>query len=234
MDETMSVAPSEEQGNISVETEPEVAEEVTPETPAEEKVETVETTEPKSELYELPDGRKVDAETLSKEWKENFYPDYTRKSQALAAKEQPLETKTNQFADPEYVPSSYEELLKEAELRAVKAIESKQIEQIEQQKQIETAIETQLSEIKKVDPALNENALFLHANKYGFRDLKVAHQNMRDMSDLAKKVQNKTVQDIAKRADPVSVSPGATGARPNPSNFSTAVEYLNAVKASGK
>jgi predicted NAD-dependent protein-ADP-ribosyltransferase YbiA (DUF1768 family) len=35
-------------------------------------------------LFELPDGRKVDASTLSKEWKENFYPEFTRRSQKLA------------------------------------------------------------------------------------------------------------------------------------------------------
>jgi len=36
------------------------------------------------ELFELPDGRKVTAEQLSKEWKENFYPEFTRRSQQLA------------------------------------------------------------------------------------------------------------------------------------------------------
>jgi predicted NAD-dependent protein-ADP-ribosyltransferase YbiA (DUF1768 family) len=39
---------------------------------------------PEKELYELPDGRKVDSATLSKEWKENFYPEFTRRSQKLA------------------------------------------------------------------------------------------------------------------------------------------------------
>ena len=34
-------------------------------------------------LFDLPDGRKVDAKTLSKEWKENFYPEFTRRSQTL-------------------------------------------------------------------------------------------------------------------------------------------------------
>lgn len=34
-------------------------------------------------LYTLPDGREVDAETLSKEWKENFYPEFTKRSQEL-------------------------------------------------------------------------------------------------------------------------------------------------------
>jgi len=36
------------------------------------------------ELFNLPDGRKVPAEELSKEWKENFYPEFTRRSQQLA------------------------------------------------------------------------------------------------------------------------------------------------------
>jgi predicted NAD-dependent protein-ADP-ribosyltransferase YbiA (DUF1768 family) len=39
---------------------------------------------PEKELFELPDGRKVDSSTLSKEWKENFYPEFTRRSQKLA------------------------------------------------------------------------------------------------------------------------------------------------------
>jgi hypothetical protein len=37
-----------------------------------------------TELFELPDGRKVDAATLSKEWKENFMPEFTKRSQTLA------------------------------------------------------------------------------------------------------------------------------------------------------
>lgn len=41
-------------------------------------------TESEQELYELPDGRKVPADQLSKEWKENFYPEFTRKSQRLS------------------------------------------------------------------------------------------------------------------------------------------------------
>jgi hypothetical protein len=35
------------------------------------------------ELFDLPDGRKVDKKTLTKEWKENFYPEFTRRSQKL-------------------------------------------------------------------------------------------------------------------------------------------------------
>lgn len=233
--ESMSVAPSEEQGNVSVETEtPEPAEPTESEVPAE-AVEPETPAEPVAELFELPDGRKVDAETLSKEWKENFYPDYTRKSQALAAKETEHITKPiDPLADPAYVPQTYAELAEKIEAQTLAKLEAKEQAKVEQQKSIETAIETQLAEIKKTDATLNENALFLHANKYGFRDLRVAHQNMKDMSAQIKAVKQQTATDIAKRNDPVSVSPGATGARPNPSQFSTAVEYLNAVKASGQ
>ena len=54
------------------------------EQPATEQSETTESETPEKELFELPDGRKVDSATLSKEWKENFYPEFTRRSQKLA------------------------------------------------------------------------------------------------------------------------------------------------------
>jgi len=184
-----------------------------------------------NELFELPDGRKVDAMTLSKEWKENFYPEYTRKSQALAEKEikNKPETPDNPYADPEYVPQSYEELLQIAEQRALAAFEAKQSETIKAQQELESEISNQLNEVKTLDPNLNENALFLHATKYGFRDLKLAHQNMKDMSEIVKNVQKTTADNIAKRNDPVSVVPGATGIKPDPSNFSTARDYLRSI-----
>lgn len=224
-EETVDVAPSADNGNVPAEA---PSEQPKPETPP--VVEPAKPAEP--ELFELPDGRKVDAVTLSKEWKENFYPDYTRKSQELAKKapEAPLQDKpTNPYADPNYVPQTYEEIIKAAEQRALQAIEAKEQARIEHQKSIEDAVSGQLTEIRKSDPSLNENALFLHANKYGFRDLKAAHANMRDMSELAKKVQTKTAQDIAKRTDPVSVSPGASGQRPDPSHFATARDYLRSL-----
>lgn len=63
------------------------------EQPATEQSETTKSETPEKELFELPDGRKVDASTLSKEWKENFYPEFTRRSQQLAEiKRQEAET----------------------------------------------------------------------------------------------------------------------------------------------
>lgn len=232
VEESIDVAPSADNGNVPVdapETTPsEPVEPITPETPAE-PVETVTPTEP--ELFELPDGRKVDAATVAQEYK-NLLSDYTRKSQELAkAKpELPEQKPTNPYADPSYVPQTYEEILQEAEARALRAIEAKSQAQVDSQKALEDAVSSQLDDIRTTDPQVNENALFLHATKYGFRDLKQAHQNMKDMSEMAKKVQTVTAQNIAKRTDPVSVSPGATGAKLDPSQFATAREYVRALK----
>lgn len=213
----------------------------TPETPSAttETVAPAETPEPvtptaptEPELFELPDGRKVDAQTLYKEHTENLLPEFTRRSQELAElKKEPLkEAPPNPYADPAYVPQTYEEIIKAAEERALQRIEQKEAEKIAGQQALETHVATQLEEVKKIDPTVNENQLFLHATKYGFRDLKVAHQNMRDMAELAKKVQQTTAQNIQKRADPVSVTPGATGAALNPDDFASARDYLRALK----
>ncbi|HBZ37384.1 MAG TPA: hypothetical protein DEO59_02530, partial [Balneola sp.] len=67
---------------------PEAVPEATPspeETPTPVEGETpTEVTPEEPMLYETPDGRQVTAEVLQKEWKENFLPEFTRKSQALA------------------------------------------------------------------------------------------------------------------------------------------------------
>lgn len=237
MDESIEVAPSEESGNVPAEEIALIApsEPTTTETPAE----TVETTEPvvpiEPELFELPDGRKVDGETLAKEWKQNFLPEFTRKSQELA-KLTKSELQTNEptdpLADPEYTFATYEELAAHIEARTIAKLEAKETERVQREQAIEREVVTQLTEIKTLDPNLNENSLFLHANKYGFRDLKVAYQNMKDMSEIVKNVQKTTAANIAKRVDPVSVTPGATGQRLNPDDFSSAIDYLRALKGS--
>lgn len=235
-EESIEVVPSEDGGNGLPPETPSVTPSE-PVVPADENKEPVTTTENTAtpELFELPDGRKVDAATLSKEWKENFYPDYTRKSQALAAKDTssaPLQPNpaTNPLDDPSWQPASYGELVKIAKEQALLEIEQKEQQRIDHQKSIEDAVTQQLADVKAVDPNVNENALFLHATKYGFRDLKLAHQNMKDMSETVKKVQTTTAQNIARRSDPVSVSPGSTGIAPNPSNFATAREYVRSLK----
>lgn len=231
IEESMEVVRSEEDG---IETPAEAPSETTPE-PEVQPVEIVPETpavpvEP--ELFETPDGRKVDAQTLQKEWKENFLPEFTRKSQELSElKKTPLpeEPVKSPYADPNYVPQSYEEIIKAAKEETIAEIRREEAERIAYAQSIETAVATQLEEVKKVDPNVNENQLFLHANKYGFRDLKVAHQNMKDMAELTKTVQKQTVANIQKRADPVSASPGASGTVLNPDDYATARDYIRAL-----
>lgn len=234
MEESIEVVPSADNGNVPAEA-PSVPTEK-PEVPTEVKEEPVTPTEPtpaEAELFELPDGRKVDAATLAVEFKENFLPEFTRKSQKLAELEKGNlpEAPKSKFADPEYVPQSYEEIVQAAKEAALNELSQREQERIRQAQEIENAVASQLEAVKKIDPTVNENQLFLHANKYGFRDLTVAHQNMKDMADLAKKVQTTTAQNIQKRNDPVSISPGANGTVTDPSAFSNAREFLRSLNS---
>ncbi len=189
-------------------------------------------TEP--ELFELPDGRKVDAGTVVTEYK-NLLTDYTKKSQELASKTTPpadpnITTKpAHPAADPNWQPQTYAEIIEAAKLAVTADMEAREAKAVEERRAVENAVSTQLTELKTADPNLNENALFQHALKYGFRDLKVAYQNMSDMSKLAKDVKVATAKDIQKRGDPVSASPGATGASVPSSNFGSAVEFLRSI-----
>jgi len=224
----MEDSPSEETKEDAVEEEPTgEAEETGDEKPEES------TEEPEEKTYELPDGRKVDGETLAKEWKENFYPDYTKKSQALADIEKGninQEAPAKPYDDPDWQPKDYGEVINLAKQEVLQEIDSKEKAFADKQKEVEENISTQLEEIKTEDPDVDENVLFQHANKYGFRDLKLAHQNMKDMSDTVKKVQTKTAKDIAKRNDPVSVNPGAVGGDSDPGQFENALEYMRSIK----
>lgn len=198
-------------------------------------VEPVATSEPvKEDLFELPDGRKVDAVTLQKEWKENFAPEFTRKSQELAQLKQGNlqnnQTVEKPYEKPDWQPQTYDELLKVAEEKVLTTLQQREQQRANEQKALEDSVNSQINEIKTVDTKLNENALFLHASKYGFRDLKAAYQNMKDMSDMVKKVQTTTAQNIAKRNDPVSTIPGATGQKSDPSQFGSAIEFLRSLK----
>lgn len=209
----------------------EEAPEVTPEPVAE-----VPAATPTEELFELPDGRKVDAATLQKEWKENFAPEYTRKSQELAAlKQASLPTETppkNPYADPDYVPQSYAEIIEAAKQAALDELAAKETARIEAETAAENMVIQQLDAVKAIDPNVDENKLFLHANKYGFRDLTHAYTNMKDMTSMVKTVQKQTVENIQKRQDPVSVQPGGNvGTTPNPSHFGSAVEYMRSLKS---
>lgn len=234
IEERVDALPSEDNGNVPIDDiKPEAPKEEAPVIPAKE-VEPAAPAEPEVELFELPDGRKVDAATLSKEFKENFIPEFTRKSQELAELKKgtlPDNKPTPKvYEDPEWQPQTYAELIAIAKEEVKGDLEAREKAAFEQRQSIENAVVAQLEEVKKIDPTVNENALFLHANKYGFRDLKLAHANMKDMADVIKKTQTTTANNIAKRNDPVSIKPGAGGEKPNPSNFGNAVDFLRSLK----
>jgi len=223
MDPESIQAPSEEP---VVETEPTIE----PVVPTEQEEPVVPPTEPaEPELFELPDGRKVDADTLTKEWKENFYPEYTRKSQELAQYKQATTPEVTTEPKEPWVPETYEEIIQKAKEEVIKTIEQTESQRIQEQQRIETEVATQLDGIKKTDPSLNENALFQHALKYKFTDLQLAYQNMKDMNLLIKNVQEKTAHDIKKRQDPVSITPNAGIGKPDPRNFSSATDFLRSI-----
>lgn len=245
-EESMAVEPSEDQGNIPVDapSEQQPAEEA----PAsEEQTPPVEEpgTEPPAEpsqpaLYELPDGRKVTPDELYKEHTENLLPEFTRRSQKLSELEGKNQTqpdhsqseKPNPYADPNYIPQTYEEIIAAAEERALARIEARERSAIETRQAVESQVASEIEAIKQIDSNVNTDQLFAHAVKYGFSDLKAAHQNMKDMSALVEKTQKATVQNVAKRTDPVSKTNQPSGTKPHPSQFSSAGDYLNAIKSS--
>jgi len=230
-----------------------VVETPTPETPPiEEKKEetpadpTPETPEVEPVLYETPDGRKVDAATLQKEWKENFLPEFTRKSQELADLKRGKDTTSPpdnepEWKKPDYVPKDYAEVItlaKEAALREIQ--ETAKAEEI-RVKTIQESVDNEITELKKIDPKLDENALFSHANKYGFRDLKTAYANMTDMRKVVVDTEKRTEKNLKTReADPIAGAPGGdipddSGYDPKSmSQFEGAAEYLAFLKQGKK
>lgn len=183
-------------------------------------------TEPQATLYELPDGRQVDGETLAKEWKENFLPDYTRKSQILTdiarvngqqgqdqaqqSGNQNINNSPNsQWQNPNWVPRTYAEIVEVARQEALSTVERQQAEAMAQRAQIDKVIDNTITELKKTDPNLNPDLLFQHASKYGITDLKVAHQNMLDMKGIAKQTEKRVTQNLNQRAsEPIAVQNG--------------------------
>lgn len=197
-------------------------------------------------LYETPDGRKVDAETLTKEWKENFLPEFTRKSQLLAdiereknlnnpPKDEPV------WKNPDYVPKDYAEVIEIAKKEAIQDIRKAYQAEQDQNDSIKKEVETQLSEIRKIDPTFVENDLFVYANKYKFQDLRAAHLSMTDTKKAVVDAEQRTVKNLKTReADPIATVPGGelpenSGYDPNEmSQYEGASEYLAFIKKGKK
>jgi hypothetical protein len=225
---------------------PEAVPEATPSpeetpTPVEEETPT-EVTPEEPMLYETPDGRQVTAEVLQKEWKENFLPEFTRKSQALADIEREKNINNAPEEVPEwqkddYVPQNYAEIINIAEAKALQTIRDNAAAEIQKETDIKNAVEAELTEIKATDSKLDADALFQHANKYGFNNLKQAYSNMSDMKKTAVDTEQRTVKNIKDReVDPISTGPGGEVVDSNDydpnemSQYDGANDYLASLK----
>ncbi len=198
----------------------------------------VETPKADDNLVELPDGRKLPPKEAEAEYR-NLYSEFTRKSQKLATYEKG-ESKINNNNQPigkeEWIPQTWDEVLEKATQVAEEKAQLKAQAEIEARTQTETYVSSQLDDLKKENPTLNENQLFNHALKYNFTDLKVAYSNMKDMQSSIQKATEMTAKNIQKRnADPISG--GSQGGAisdgdvydPSARNISL-VDYLNSLK----
>lgn len=233
-----------EQPTDSVETpSPEVIE--TPQSPEVTPAEVTNANEVQDELYKLPDGREVDGATLYKEYTENLLPDYTRKSQELARLKTPTpETQLNNnttyeryWEDPNWQPSTIQELRQSIRDAETYERQLQETQTLEQRQQVEAEIKKQIEDIKAVDKDLNENELFAHAHKFGFSNLKVAHDNLQLVKGREKAVEKRVVQNITKRnGEPVAGVPSGAGVNTGVdlSKFSNAQEALDYIAGQGK
>lgn len=193
-------------------------------------------------MYETPDGRKVNAEQLQTEWKDNFLPEFTRKSQALADLERNTHINNRpdnepEWKNPEFVPNSYAEVIELAKAEAVAAIKLDATVEEERVASIQADVEKELQTLKTANPSMDENDLFQHANKYGFSSLTTAFQNMNDMRSTAETIEQQTLKNVNSRnAENISTGSGGKqtvdkGYDPNEmSQYDGALSYLEHIK----
>lgn len=198
---------------------------------------------PAPQLFKLPDGRTVDAAGLQREY-ENLLPEFTRKSQELAAlktQNQPLTNEQPAWKDPNYAPTTWAEAIEIAKAEAIAEFGRKAAEAQAEETAVRTQVETQVAELKVTDPKLDEDALFNHALKYGFRDLKQAYSNMQEMKTIATQTEQRVLKNLQTRAaDPVATNPTpppvavpkAQEYEPGAnSGYRSALDFLDALKS---
>lgn len=222
--------------NMEPELTPSVAPVVTPseepETPAETVVETPAVEEPK--LYKLPDGREVDAEGLKQEY-ENLLPEFTRKSQELAtlkgSKEVPNIDNLPEWKREGYQPKSYAEIIEIAKGQALEELAQAGEAADKQRAEVSAAVDAQVAALKSKDSKLDEMALFAHANKYGFRDLNLAYENMAEMKTVARVTEERILKGNQKKLDPIATGTGSgSGGQVRYPQAGSATEFLARLK----
>lgn len=133
---------------------------------------------PEKELFELPDGRKVDSSTLSKEWKENFYPEFTRRSQQLADIK-----RTNQEAEARNKKTAEESVQKSSLLENVDPSVRDAIVQI-----VSPVIQEALGQRDKAEQVKRDNEVF----DKRLTDLEKKYGKKFDRVEILRKMQEPT------------------------------------------
>ncbi len=201
------------------------SEEAPAETPV---VETPVVETPAVELFKMPDGRELTGAQVKEEY-EKLLPEFTIKSQRLAE----IERAKNDADVPEwkregYTPKSYAEIIEIATKQAAEDIARKSEAEAAEHARVAAQVDAQVTALKARDPKLDENALFAHANKYGFRDLNMAYENMAAM----KGVEIATEQRLKpKKIDPIATGGGnGGGSAPRYSPAGSAVEFMKQIR----
>lgn len=179
---------------------------------------------PEVAQYELPDGTKTDAEGLAKAWRDQFMPEYTRKSQELAAIKTKIEPKQETstdakapWEDPEWQPKSYQELaestLNQAEQRVWQKILSEAERGEREAKERDTIVQQETEYLKSIDANVDVNRIKAHAAKYQFNSLIPAYQNLRALEDTERRTEERIMKNIKLRAsEPVGTTSAQVGA----------------------
>lgn len=202
----------------------------------------VETTPSEAPLFELPDGKKVDAQTLAKEWTENFYPEYTRKSQELASfknkpQEQPKEAvKAPWETDPNWTAENYNDLAAPLTQKVAMQVWEEIAKQAEAQENAEKekheAVQREVDYIKSIDKDADPHKVMAHATKYQFPSLVNAWQNMKSMEDAVRLAEERAVKNLTNRSQaPVGSAAGAAPTSQIPEELRNASGYEKALWA---
>lgn len=156
----------------------------------------------------LPDGREVTPEKAVEEYKK-LQAEFTRTSQELSkikSNTNPPEKKP--YDDPDWTPESYKEILDLAEQRVIEKLKYEQESKSREEQELTALVEQQLSEVKAIDPKVDEEKLLEHATKFGIPNLVNAYNNMQEFNKALETARSEAVKQATKRSsDPVATKP---------------------------
>lgn len=195
--------------------------------PAEVETPAVEEPVAEPEKFQMPDGRMLTGAEVKAEY-ENLNRDYTQKSQKLA---ELTRDEVPEWKKEGYTPKSYAEIVELGKQEALREMEARASAEEARRAEVSQQVEAQVAALKAKDPKLDENALFAHATKYGFRDLNLAYANMSEIKTVARVTEERVLQGVKKKTDPIATGTGTgSGSAPRYPQASSATEFLSRLK----